>query len=38
MGLELFSLKGRVAWVTGGTKGLGLQMAHALASAGPTWW
>lgn len=34
MGLELFSLKGRVAWVTGGTKGLGLQMAHALASAG----
>lgn len=34
MGLEQFSLKGRVAWVTGGTKGLGLQMAHALASAG----
>ena len=34
MSFDRFSLRGRVAWVTGGTKGLGLQMAHALASAG----
>lgn len=34
MGLEMFRLDGKVAWVTGGTKGLGLQMAHALASVG----
>lgn len=34
MGLEIFKLDGKVAWVTGGTKGLGFQMAHALASVG----
>ncbi len=34
MGLEMFRLDGKVAWVTGGTKGLGLQMAHALAGVG----
>jgi NAD(P)-dependent dehydrogenase (short-subunit alcohol dehydrogenase family) len=34
MSLELFKLDGKVAWITGGTKGLGLQMAHALASVG----
>ena len=31
---ELFDLKGRVALVTGGSRGLGLQMAHALGEAG----
>jgi len=31
---ELFSLKGRTALVTGGSRGLGLQMAHALGEAG----
>lgn len=31
---DLFSLKGKVAWVTGGTKGLGFEMAGVLASAG----
>src|SRR5687768_7977403 len=34
MSLELFKLDGKVAWITGGTKGLGLQMANALASVG----
>ena len=34
MGVEMFRLDGRVAWITGGTKGLGLQMAHALAGVG----
>lgn len=34
MGLEIFDLKGKVAWITGGSKGLGLQMANALAGAG----
>jgi NAD(P)-dependent dehydrogenase (short-subunit alcohol dehydrogenase family) len=34
MGLELFRLEGKAAWVTGGARGLGLEMAHALASAG----
>ncbi|NLZ43195.1 MAG: gluconate 5-dehydrogenase, partial [Comamonadaceae bacterium] len=27
--LQLFDLSGRVALVTGGSRGLGLQMAHA---------
>lgn len=31
---ELFSLKGKTALVTGGSRGLGLQMAHALGEAG----
>ena len=31
---DLFSLKGRTALVTGGSRGLGLQMAHALGEAG----
>lgn len=34
MGLELFRLEGKAAWVTGGARGLGLEMARALASAG----
>lgn len=34
MGVEMFRLDGKVAWVTGGSKGLGLQMAHALAGVG----
>ncbi|MCC6234116.1 MAG: SDR family oxidoreductase [Verrucomicrobiales bacterium] len=34
MGLEQFNLQGKTAWITGGTKGLGLQMAGALAGAG----
>lgn len=32
--MDLFSLKGRTAIVTGGAKGLGLQMAFGLAEAG----
>ncbi|MFO0940167.1 MAG: SDR family oxidoreductase [Pirellulales bacterium] len=31
---SLFNLKGQTAIITGGSKGLGLAMAHALASAG----
>lgn len=31
---ELYSLEGRVAFITGGTRGLGLQMAEGLAEAG----
>lgn len=31
---ELFDLKGRTALVTGGSRGLGLQIAHALGEAG----
>src|SRR3954452_19857987 len=31
---QLFDLKGRSALVTGGSRGLGLQMAHALGEAG----
>lgn len=34
MGTDMFRLDGKVAWITGGTKGLGLQMAHALAGVG----
>lgn len=34
MSLELFRLDGRVALVTGGSRGLGLVMARALAAAG----
>ncbi|HXG63168.1 MAG TPA: 3-oxoacyl-ACP reductase family protein [Planctomycetota bacterium] len=34
MGLELFRLDGKTAWVTGGARGLGREMAEALASAG----
>jgi len=34
MGVDMFRLDGKVAWITGGTKGLGLQMAHALAGVG----
>ncbi len=34
MGTEIFRLDGKVAWITGGSKGLGLAMAHALASVG----
>jgi NAD(P)-dependent dehydrogenase (short-subunit alcohol dehydrogenase family) len=32
--LELFDLKGKTALVTGGSRGLGLQLAHALGEAG----
>lgn len=35
-GLELFDLTGKVALVTGGTHGLGMAMATALANAGAT--
>jgi NAD(P)-dependent dehydrogenase (short-subunit alcohol dehydrogenase family) len=34
MSLDLFKLHGKAAWITGGTKGLGFQMANALASVG----
>ena len=31
---KLFDLSGKTALVTGGSRGLGLQMAHALGEAG----
>ena len=31
---QLFNLTGKTALVTGGSRGLGLQMAHALGEAG----
>ena len=34
MGTEIFRLDGKVAMITGGSKGLGLAMAHALAGVG----
>jgi NAD(P)-dependent dehydrogenase (short-subunit alcohol dehydrogenase family) len=34
MSLNMFSLEGKVALVTGGSKGLGLEMARGLAAAG----
>lgn len=34
MGLEMFSLRGKTALVTGATQGLGMSMAKALAGAG----
>ncbi|HTE17089.1 MAG TPA: SDR family NAD(P)-dependent oxidoreductase, partial [Armatimonadota bacterium] len=34
MSLQLFSLEGKVALVTGGSKGLGFEMARTLAAAG----
>jgi NAD(P)-dependent dehydrogenase (short-subunit alcohol dehydrogenase family) len=32
--MDRFRIDGKTAWITGGSKGLGLQMAHALADAG----
>jgi len=34
MSVDLFKLHGKVAWITGGSKGLGFQMANALAGVG----
>lgn len=34
MGTDIFRLDGKVAMITGGSKGLGLAMAHALAGVG----
>jgi NAD(P)-dependent dehydrogenase (short-subunit alcohol dehydrogenase family) len=31
---DIFNLTGKVAWITGGSKGLGFQMANTLAAAG----
>jgi gluconate 5-dehydrogenase len=34
--LQQFDLTGRIAWITGGTHGLGMAMAQALGQAGAT--
>lgn len=34
---QLFSLKDKVAIITGGSKGLGLMMAEGFAEAGQNW-
>ena len=34
MGLDIFKLDGKTAWITGGAKGLGFAMGNALASVG----
>ena len=34
MSLDIFRIDGKVAWITGGTKGLGFQFASALAGVG----
>ena len=34
---QLLDLKGKTALITGGSRGLGLQMAHALGEAGARW-
>jgi len=34
MSLDIFRIDGKVAWITGGTKGLGFQFANTLASVG----
>lgn len=34
MGLDIFSLEGKTAFITGGSKGLGLTFGHALAGVG----
>ena len=36
MSIELFSLKGRTALVTGSSRGLGRAMAEGMAAAGAT--
>jgi gluconate 5-dehydrogenase len=35
---DMFDLTGKTSIVTGGSVGLGAQMAQALAEAGPMWW